>query len=169
MKETDVGRLAAAYLADLGWTCYYEVEVSGLWGRPDIVARRPPLTLIAECKTTMGLAVLGQAMRHLGSAHHVIVVTPRPLRNRHADMATCDLLRRHGIGWLQVGVQDWHGHQNPDCFGARRVGGSTCYCLSIRLWWNQAALAVATGHRSGRPVWRCGSSSARTLGPSRVT
>lgn len=98
-KETDVGRTVVSWLRDLGWTVYQ--EVIGI--HADIVAvqeryHAAPLVWIIECKTSLNLKVICQAIDRSYWAHRVSVAVPRRSFPRFAET----ILRSVGIGLLTV-------------------------------------------------------------------
>lgn len=108
-SETQVGTWARAWLQDLGWDTYAEVEVRGLSGRPDIVGRRGPLVLIGECKTSASLSVIGQVLANEGLANYRYVFTPWA-----RDNGTFRLLcRRFGVGFVMAGAEQCREVEAP--------------------------------------------------------
>jgi hypothetical protein len=57
--------------------------------------------MIVECKTTMGVAVLAQAVRNVARAHYVVVAVPVSGRSAGIEAVLC-VLDAHGIGWLET-------------------------------------------------------------------
>lgn len=109
VRETDIGAPIVAYLEQQGWDVYQEVKAA--YGDPiaDVVGvmehGRARVVWVVECKTTLGLAVLDQALGWLGFAHYVsVAVPPTPCRSRHR--AVDYLLKQNGIGWLSVALHD---------------------------------------------------------------
>jgi hypothetical protein len=76
-REVDVAAPVVAYLQDLKFDVYQEVNIPGK-GRADIVAVMGQLVWIIEVKASMSLAVLEQALNWKPFAHKVSVATPHP-------------------------------------------------------------------------------------------
>jgi hypothetical protein len=112
VKETDVAVSVIEYLRGSGWDVYQEIEPWSGGAIADIVAQRHGLLWIVECKTTLGLAVLGQAWdwSHMGAAHFVSVAAPwsRP-RPSGSDNVLTHVLLHTGIGVLRVDPERFHG------------------------------------------------------------
>lgn len=98
--------LAAAvvkWLEVAGWNVYQEVQ-PGRWdGIADIVAIKNKIALIVECKTSLGLSVIEQALRWKGSAEMIAVAVPesRSGQARRSWLAE-DILRERGVGLFVV-------------------------------------------------------------------
>jgi hypothetical protein len=104
MKMTEAGIAAAVvqWLGDNGWDVYQEVQPRPYGRCADIVATAGSLLWIIECKTSLGLAVMGQALLWHGWAHRVSVATPRPQRRTAASGYANKCLKRDGTGLLCV-------------------------------------------------------------------
>jgi hypothetical protein len=99
--EIDVGRAVRAWLLLDGWEVHSEV-VYGRGGglRADIVARLGKVLWVVECKTTLGFAVVSQAMRWERVANMVSVAVPTS-RAVHSEAAR-RCLPVLGVGLLAV-------------------------------------------------------------------
>jgi len=75
--EVDVGRAVRAWLLSDGWEVHSEVVAFRGGPRADIVARMGRVLWVVECKTSLGFAVLDQAVRWFGQANMVSVAVPR--------------------------------------------------------------------------------------------
>jgi len=97
IAETDVAEVMVAWLQSMQWDVYQEVTLNGCVA--DIVATQGPLVWILECKTSFGIAVLGQAWewRLLGRAHFVSIVVPSR-RNHTGGRLEREMLDYTGIG-----------------------------------------------------------------------
>lgn len=105
MSETDIARPVVAWLADLGWDVYQEVQCVRGGPRADIVATRGAVVRVVEVKATLGMAVIAQAWnwRHSGWAHQVCVAVPTRRRDASAALGA-EICRERGIGLLIVGT-----------------------------------------------------------------
>lgn len=116
MKETELGAKVTKWLDSGEWEVYQEVVIRGNNSRPDIVARRGPVLWVIECKTSLSLAVLGQAYEWLPYAHLISVaipITKRDVGRRFGERVAAD----YGIGIVKVGdysstVRDQPGNFN---------------------------------------------------------
>lgn len=99
-SEVQLAKHVTAWLRAEGWDVYEEVSF-GYALAADIVAVRKPVVAVIEVKTSMSLAVLGQARRWLRESHLVYVAVPQFVRGSSLDGATwvCKTL---GIGLLCV-------------------------------------------------------------------
>jgi len=106
--ERDLARPLVAWLRELEWEVYQEVQVH-FYGRvADIVAIRGPVLWVIECKRHLGLIVVGQAEFWRHYAHRVSVATPT-----HPDRLMCQFLRVVGVGALTV-CQTSEYEEGPD-------------------------------------------------------
>lgn len=94
-SEIEVCRPVIAYMKDLGWDVYQEVE--GPAGRADIVGSKGRLLWVVEAKTRLSLALLGQCFRWTRYAHYVSVAVPPKTRDEGTHFAM-QLLRERGAG-----------------------------------------------------------------------
>lgn len=83
-----------------GWTVWQEVPAP--CGTADIVVEKAGVLAVVEAKTSMSLALIGQAKRWIGHCHMVYVAVPRRKYDSTADGANwvCNLT---GVGLLFVG------------------------------------------------------------------
>lgn len=100
IPETTVGTAVADWLKDLGWEIYPEVEVGKTGRVADIVATRGPLIWIVECKVSLSLEVITQAMMWRGFAHYRSVATL--YTKRVAKTLAPRILKDYGIGLFCV-------------------------------------------------------------------
>lgn len=75
-SEQSLAAVVVAWLCDLGWDVYQEVQMHTYSSRCDIVARRGPVIYAIECKLSLGLAVLDQAHTWRGHANYISVAVP---------------------------------------------------------------------------------------------
>jgi hypothetical protein len=106
--ETELAGKVMAWLEARGWSVYQEVAPFSYDARADIVAVRGPLLYVVECKLSLGLAVIGQALHWPRYANLVSVATP-PSRSAAADT----ILRSIGLGWFVVGYEDVREEVSP--------------------------------------------------------
>lgn len=104
MKEVDLARKVIEYLTDLKWDCYQEVQVFSYGAVADIVAKQGQVIWIIETKTTLSLAVIGQAYEWLPWANYVSVAVPA--EKRHMGFAA-QVLKTYGIGLLRVNQYEY--------------------------------------------------------------
>jgi hypothetical protein len=98
-SEAELARVVVAHLREDGWDVYQEVEPPRLGATADIVATRGPVIHVIECKMSLSLSLLGQALGWLGMANQVSVAVPQP-RNR--ARGGIDLVRRLGLGYIEA-------------------------------------------------------------------
>lgn len=107
-SEQDLGAVVVAWLQGLHWEVYQEVTSRG-GPRCDIVAVQGPLVWAIECKVSLGMAVLAQAMHWRGRANLVSVAT-----ETHPTNVTQSILRELRIGALVVaGERCWESVASP--------------------------------------------------------
>lgn len=97
MEETKLAEPVIKWLTDQHWDVYQEVQFSQLGNIADIVAVRHGILWIIECKTSYGLAVLGQASKWW-EAHYRSIAVPRSREPRDYRVAK-DYYR---VGILEV-------------------------------------------------------------------
>lgn len=108
VKETDLAAAVVAHLRDQEWDVHQ--EVGGAYGsRADIVAVRGPLLYVVEVKSTLGLAVIGQARGWLHQANYVGVAVPSGRRHSEDRLCAERILWEWGIGLLKVALPAWSG------------------------------------------------------------
>jgi hypothetical protein len=104
--EADLAAVVVAYLRDLHWDTYHEVQLESYGMTADIVAVQGPLVMVVETKLRFGLQVLQQAYTWRWRAHYT-VVAKGGLAQPSEFVAR--VMRREGIGlwgvtpWPQVG------------------------------------------------------------------
>lgn len=112
-KESDLAARVVQYLEEEGWEVYQEVEPRRWGSTADIVAVLGHVVWVIECKLSLSMDLLGQAMEWRGYAHKVSVAVPAPKKNRHnskRDLFIHNVCKTWGVGWLEVQPSDWnHG------------------------------------------------------------
>ncbi len=102
-REEALAARVVAWLEAQHWEVYQEVQRETYGAVADIVGAVGPLRWVVECKTTLSLALLEQAMLWMGRAHFVSVAFPATSsapRGRAAARRFCD---QNGIGMMAVG------------------------------------------------------------------
>jgi len=102
MKETELAQVVVDWLKNQQWTVYQEVQLEFGGHRADVVGECGGLTWVVECKTTMSLALLEQALKWKPYANFVSVAVPRPKRRTNGQGAAQVFLRQNGIGLINV-------------------------------------------------------------------
>lgn len=93
-SETELARHVVAWLTQEGWDVYQEVAYGG--PRADIVATRGAVVYVVECKMTLSLALIEQALHWQPYAHMVSMAVPLPKR----ECSGRGLSQRLGLGIL---------------------------------------------------------------------
>jgi hypothetical protein len=109
LKETEVAAAVVAWLEEAGWDVYQEVQVKRFGRVADIVAVMDRRIWIIECKTSLSIAVIGQAYEWQESVHWVSVAVPvmakrkggYPIRGQRPRFVN-RVLRDYGIGLIKV-------------------------------------------------------------------
>lgn len=101
LSEEQLARPIVAWLRERHWEVYQEVAFRGRCA--DIVATLGPRVWVIEVKKTLGLDVITQAVRWIGSAHFVSVAAPSVIGayGSHRDFIR-KILDWQGIGLLEV-------------------------------------------------------------------
>jgi hypothetical protein len=96
-SEEAMATVVVAWLASDGWDVHQEVKVGD--SRADIVAHRPPVLWIVECKLSLSFDLLSQldAWRRTGLAHRLAAAVPAS-RGR----AAAQFLPLLGLGLVEV-------------------------------------------------------------------
>ena len=104
LKETDLARVVVCWLKDYGWEVYQEVKIDACIA--DIVAIQNNIIWIIECKKSMGLKVIDQAIRWKSYAHYVSIATFPRIQNVYIIE---DIIKWKEIGCLTVlnEVNEW--------------------------------------------------------------
>lgn len=107
--EADLAKEVVAFLTEMGWEVYQEVEGPG--GRCDIVAVRGKIHWAIECKLSLGLSVMEQAYNWIqtGTAHYVSIATPKYVGGNLAGV----ICRQYGIGTLFVKYEEVREQTKP--------------------------------------------------------
>lgn len=101
LAETDIGRAVVIWLQTQHYDVYQEVRPSSWGHRADIVATIGQRVWIVECKTSLSLAVLGQAYGWRDYANWISVAVPWS-RRRGRGHFSMEVARRFGIGVIEV-------------------------------------------------------------------
>lgn len=136
--ETAVAAPVVAWLRQIGWRVYQEVQLSRGGARPDIVATwRDRLVWIVECKSALSWDLLCQAASWRGQAHRISVAVPdRAMHvptgrrgHRRDDLASVEAaaLRALGLGMLTTGPTGARERVPPSLLPANR--------RDIKHWW----------------------------------
>lgn len=114
-SEEAMAAAVVAYLRDLQWEIYQEVQIYSGSPRADIVAKQGPVLWVVECKRRLSLDLLGQVFHWRGYAHYVSIATessrPNPgshrrRRSYQTDVFLQTVFEDHGIGWLTADARD---------------------------------------------------------------
>lgn len=107
-SEQDLAASVVGWLQAMHWEVYQEVTSRG-GPRCDIVATQGPLVWAIECKVSLGMAVLVQAMHWRGRANLVSVAT-----TTHPTRGSRSILQELRIGALVVaGERCWESEPAP--------------------------------------------------------
>lgn len=101
VSEVDLAAIVAEHFRVRGYAVYQEVN---LGGRCDLVARYHRLAYAIEVRQSANLAVLAQAVGHIGRAHGVYVAVPVPRMKKLDEF--CDVAEACGLGVLRVWRQE---------------------------------------------------------------
>ena len=104
--ETELAAAVVAWLEDLGWEVYQEVEAYSGGPRADIIARRGPVIWAIEVKRSLSLTLLGQGHEWKQWAHRVSLAYPAGKRSTAAPALR--LARLDGLGLIEVYRPDGH-------------------------------------------------------------
>jgi len=114
IKETDIGERVVSWLRMNDHEVWQECNFGQFDPTIDIIARKGSLWIAIECKTSLGLSVLGQAHRHVrsGLAHQYFVAGPKESRRDYYDCSAGRGFFRHcsaqnGIGVIEVDMSAW--------------------------------------------------------------
>jgi len=113
-SEAELAAVVVAWLRDLRWEVYQEVEAYGHVA--DIVAVQGALLWVIETKTSLSLRVMEQAFMWRQRAHYASVAIPRA---RRASSYAMRCLNRDGIGALEVRAPDGY---TPELSRVSEVG-----------------------------------------------
>jgi hypothetical protein len=112
--EAELAAQVVEWLTDQGWDVYQEVQIRGDGSTADIVATQGPLTWVIECKLSMSLDLMAQAIDWKRDAQRISVATPgkkhEPWTKRRAFVSK--VLGSYGIGWIRVTPEPQYG---PPC------------------------------------------------------
>lgn len=109
IAEVDLAKVVVAWLQDLQWDVYQEVEFYMYGRRADIVAVQGKLVWIVECKTGFGLSVIEQASYWRYDAHYVSVAVLGRQNNRTSGFGDkiCTSLGIGVIGVVKDSQNKW--------------------------------------------------------------
>ena len=102
IKETDLAFRVVNWLDSQHWDVYQEVQINS--SIADIVAVQGRLVWIVECKTSLSLSLIAQAIEWIHHAHFVSVAVPirrQPYQTK-AQFVAKNILKHYGIGLLRV-------------------------------------------------------------------
>jgi hypothetical protein len=155
IPETEIAARVVEWLESQYWDVYQEVAYNGKVA--DIVATSGYLTWIIECKRSLSLALLEQAMiwKQYGVAHYLSVATPYKFHIVRGGQAAIWFLRQQGIGLIYV--RPYEVHQNIPAKLYRRAFTSLRKSLNDR-----QKTYVKAGNADGR-YWTPFQETCRTL------
>lgn len=103
MTEQELAAAVVAWLESAGWSVYQEVQLRKMDGIADIVGVKTNIVLVVECKTSLGLSVIEQALKWVGTAQLIAVAVPAPQRLQARRLRLGErILRQEGIGLFRV-------------------------------------------------------------------
>lgn len=107
LTETQLASTVQRHMVADGWDCFAEVQMYQGDKRADLVAVLGTRVAVVETKLSLSFEVLSQALRWLGTAHHVIVAVPEPknIMGRRLEFIE-DYLETKGIGLWWVSGAD---------------------------------------------------------------
>ena len=109
MKETELAKGVIAWLQDMKWDVYQEVQVFSYGAIADIVGLFDGRTWVIEVKTTLSLKVMEQAYHWKPFSNLVSVAVPRGRRG--SIEFPWKVLESFGIGLIRVvESSDWVNH-----------------------------------------------------------
>jgi hypothetical protein len=97
ISEEELAEKIIAWLQDMRWEVYQEVQIHSGGSVADIVAVQGPLSWIIETKTSLSVQLLGQADRWRGYANFVSIAVPRS-----TEVFPQRLLQIIGVGLITV-------------------------------------------------------------------
>jgi hypothetical protein len=109
--EAELAKVVVAWLSNLGWEVFQEVQANQYCPIADIVGRKGTLTCVVETKLSLGLRVLNQADYWRTRANLVYVAVPQYGQGRDVSFAVrvAELL---GIGVLRANPEAYSGVSN---------------------------------------------------------
>lgn len=127
-SEQELAQHVVAWLQAQHWDVYQEVSTGYSCARADIVAVQNGLSWIIETKTSLSLDLLAQAVRWVGRANFISVAVPRGYRCSPGREFAVGLLRREGIGMLEIESDGGILFHSPRKFRrtARSIGDILC-------------------------------------------
>lgn len=102
LKETELAKKIIEHLTLNKWDVYQEVQPQNGGGIADIVGVCGRLVWVVECKTTLSLALLEQAMMWRGDANYISIAVPESKRHSRGESAAKVFLSKLGIGMFRV-------------------------------------------------------------------
>jgi hypothetical protein len=102
-SETDLAKPVVAYLENLKWDVYQEVQMNWGGGIADIVATQGKIVWIIEVKKTLSLDLIAQAASWRYHAHFISVAIPVSMRRHGKGRRMAEkFLDWQGIGLIEV-------------------------------------------------------------------
>jgi hypothetical protein len=92
LKETDLFEPVKNWFLENGYEVYAEVTAPMLIGRPDVVARKHPVTICVELKKSISFELLYQALERKRYFNYVYIGIPK--RKSIIPYLAQDILRR---------------------------------------------------------------------------
>lgn len=126
VSEETLAEKVVAWLQEMKWDVYQEVQMDRYGRVCDIVAIQNKVSWFIEVKTTLGIDVIEQAQAWRWSAHYVSVATPiipRPF--------VCSILRNFGIGAIFINTkQAFEVREDFHCQLNRHADKRVFYAIS---------------------------------------
>jgi hypothetical protein len=99
--ETELAARVVAWLSEMGWTVYQEVQMRSHGKRADIVAVLGKVSWVVECKTSLSLDVIQQAIEWDAFANFRSIAIPKVRRSIRETI--CRFARFNGFGIIESG------------------------------------------------------------------
>lgn len=113
MKETDLFPAVKNWLTERHYEVY--AEVPGVSGRADVIGRQGKILVNVELKKQLSFELLGQAIERKQYFHYVYIGIPK--RKTHLPRLAYDIIRREGIGILDIYTgSNWASRSLPAKF-----------------------------------------------------
>lgn len=105
-SEQELAKLVVAWLQAQHWDVYQEVSSGLLNARADIVAVQGDLSWIIEAKMSLSLELIAQAVDWLGWGNFVSIAIPSSRSRARGRAYAKQLLRKRGIGIIELSGDD---------------------------------------------------------------
>ena len=149
--ETELAKTVIAWLRNMDWEIYQEVQCGSGGPIADIVALRDGITWAIECKLSMSLALLEQAHEWCGRANYTSIACPYKHLKGHSFAR--EVMKHFGIGHLSIQGAQYTSMENRSVDERMKARFFRKTPESIKKWLNESQKTFSEAGNSCGSRW----------------